>query len=303
MAHAVGALAENSRRSGNARKSEHGGGSLSTSRYQPSPFIRGSLLLHAGAAAAAAAWPELWKVSTLAVAGNHAALTTFGLIPRSSILGNNITRLPDTVSNQSAVAITIDDGPHPVATPKVLDILDEYSAKATFFCIGEKVLNCPDIAQEIVRRGHRIENHSMHHSHTFSIPFIGRLRSEVIAAQDAIFKTTGQLPRFFRAPAGLRNFLLDRVLQHSDLQLASWTRRGFDTVDIDAEMIVKRLVTELKPRDILLLHDRPAMAQKVGRKFPATVPILDALPLVLQSLRAHALSAVTLHEAIPPVSA
>ena len=276
---------------------------MSTSRYQPSPFIRGSLLLHAGAAAAAAAWPELWKVSTLAVAGNHAALTTFGLIPRSSILGNNITRLPDTVSNQSAVAITIDDGPHPVATPKVLDILDEYSAKATFFCIGEKVLNCPDIAQEIVRRGHRIENHSMHHSHTFSIPFIGRLRSEVIAAQDAIFKTTGQLPRFFRAPAGLRNFLLDRVLQHSDLQLASWTRRGFDTVDIDAEMIVKRLVTELKPRDILLLHDRPAMAQKVGRKFPATVPILDALPLVLQSLRAHALSAVTLHEAIPPVSA
>ena len=276
---------------------------MSTSRYQPSPFIQGSLLLHAGAAAAVAAWPELWKVSTLAVAGNHAALATFGLIPRSSMLGHNITRLPDTGVNQNAVAITIDDGPHPVATPRVLDILDEYGAKATFFCIGDRVLNYPDIAREIVRRGHRIENHSMHHSHTFSVPFVGRLRREVGAAQDAIYKTTGQLPRFFRAPAGLRNFLLDRVLQRSDLQLASWTRRGFDTVDTDAETVAKRLLAELRPRDILLLHDRPAIIPTASLKSRTSAPILEALPLVLQNLRAHALSAVTLHEAIPPLTA
>ena len=275
---------------------------MSTSRYQRSPFIRGSLLLHAGAVAAAAAWPELWKASTLAVVGNHAALTTFGLIPRSSILGRNITRLPDTDANRSAVAITIDDGPHPVATPKVLDILDEYDAKATFFCIGEHVLNCPDVAQEIVRRGHRIENHSMHHSHLFSVPFVGRLQREVMAAQDAIYKTTGQLPRFFRAPAGLRNFLLDRVLQRSDLQLTSWTRRGFDTVNTDANSVAKRLVTELKPRDILLLHDRPTILVTARSSAPIDLiaPILLALPVVLQSLRAHALAAVTLHESIPP---
>ena len=277
-----------------------GGGSLSPNRYQPSPFIRGSLLLHAGAAAAAAAWPELWNLSTLAVAGNHAALTTFGLIPRSTALGHNITRLPDVAANRSAVAITIDDGPHPVATPKVLDILDKYDAKATFFCIGEHVLKCPDIAQEIVRRGHRIENHSMHHSHTFSVPFIGRLTREVMAAQDAIYKTTGQLPRFFRAPAGLRNFLLDRLLQRCDLQLTSWTRRGFDTVNTDAETVAKRLVTELEPRDILVLHDCPAILPAAGLKFSAVVPILEALPLVLQHLSARALRAVTLHEAIPP---
>ena len=119
---------------------------MSPNRYRPSAFIRGSLLLHAGAAAAAAAWPELWKLSTLAVAGNHAALTTFGLIPRSTALGHNITRLPDVAANRSAVAITIDDGPHPVATPKVLDILDKYDAKATFFCIGEHVLKLGDAA-------------------------------------------------------------------------------------------------------------------------------------------------------------
>lgn len=275
---------------------------MSANRYQPSPFICGSLLLHAGAAAAAAAWPELWKVSTLAVAGNHAALTTFGLIPRSTVLGHNITRLPNSDANRSAVAITIDDGPHPVATPKVLDILDEYDAKATFFCIGEHVLNCPDIAQEIVRRGHRVENHSMHHSHTFSVPFVGRLTREVVAAQEAIHKTTGQLPRFFRAPAGLRNFLLDQILHRADLQLTSWTRRGFDTVNTNASNVAKRLVTELKPRDILLLHDRPAILVTAGRSVPteSTAPIFQALPVVLQHLRAHALSAVTLHEAIPP---
>lgn len=216
------------------------------------------------------------------------------------MLGHNITRLPDTGVNQDAVAITIDDGPHPVATPRVLDILDAYGAKATFFCIGEHVLNCPDIAQEIVRRGHRVENHSMHHSHTFSVPFVGRLRREVIAAQDAIYKTTGQLPRFFRAPAGLRNFLLDGVLQRADLQLTSWTRRGFDTVSTDAQTVVKRLVTALKPRDILLLHDCPAILPALGGKSATSAPILEALPLVLQNLSAHPLRAVTLHEAIPP---
>lgn len=274
---------------------------MSTLRYQPSHFIRASLLLHAGAAAAAAAWPELWKVSTLAIAGNHAALTTFGLIPRSAILGHNITRLPDTDANKNAVAITIDDGPHPVATPKVLDILDEHGAKATFFCIGEHVLNYSDIAQEIVRRGHRVENHSMHHLHTFSVPFVGRLTREVSAAQEAIHRTTGQLPRFFRAPAGLRNFLLDRVLQRADLQLTSWTRRGFDMVNTNPNTVVTRLVTDLKPRDILLLHDRPALLANAGRGdlIESIAPIVRALPVVLQNLRAHALSATTLHEAIP----
>lgn len=220
------------------------------------------------------------------------------------MLGHNITRLPETDATRSAVAITIDDGPHPVATPRVLDILDDYDAKATFFCIGERVLSCPDIAQEIVRRGHRIENHSMHHSHTFSVPFVGRLNREVTSAQEAIHRTTGQLPRFFRAPAGLRNFMLDRVLHRADLQLTSWTRRGFDTVNTDAGAIAKRLVTELKPQDILLLHDRPAILVAAGRSaaMESVAPILQALPVVLQNLRAHALAAVTLHEAIPPAS-
>lgn len=275
------------------------GGGLSTSRYHPTPFICGSLLLHAGAAAALAARPELWPMSMLAVAGNHAALATLGLIPRSAALGRNITRLPDTAANRSAIAITIDDGPHPVVTPKVLDILDEHDTKATFFCIGERVLSYPDIAQEIVRRGHRIENHSMRHSHTFSVSLSGTLTREVGAAQEAIDRTTGQLPRFFRAPAGLRNFLLDRVLQRADLQLTSWTRRGFDTVNANASAVAHRLTGDLKPRDILLLHDRPVLRVANTHALPIAVPILDALPLVLQSLRTHALSAVTLHDAIP----
>ena len=141
----------------------------------------------------------------------------------------------------------------------------------------------------------------MHHSHTFSVPFIGRLTREVCAAQEAIYKTTGQLPRFFRAPAGLRNFLLDRVLQRADLQLTSWTRRGFDTVNTNPSTVVTRLLTDLKPRDILLLHDCPALLAAAGRSdlIESVAPILQALPVVLQNLRAHAWSAVTLHAAIP----
>jgi peptidoglycan/xylan/chitin deacetylase (PgdA/CDA1 family) len=179
-------------------------------------------------------------------------------------------------------------------TPQVLAQLEQYQARATFFCVGERVLRYPDLAQEIVRRGHVIENHSQRHRHNFSLLGPKGLNAEISRAQDSIFKVTGSSPLFFRAPAGLRNPFLDPVLSTLKLRLASWTRRGFDTVRGDADAVFRRLATPLKGGDILLLHDGNAARSRGGNPV-----ILEVLPRLLDALKSQDLRPITLRAALP----
>ena len=230
-------------------------------RWRPTPLVAGTIALHAAAAAALAVQPACWPYAAGAVAGTHGLLTAAGLWPRSALLGPNWTALPDEAGDLNQIAITIDDGPDPEVTPRVLDLLDRYEACATFFCIGEAARRHPSLVEVIVARGHAIENHSQHHRHHFSLQGPRGIRREIEAAQRTLTELSGTAPRFFRAPAGLRNPFLEPVLCRLGLQLASWTRRGFDTRTSDADIVAKRLLRGLAPRDILLLHD----GHKAGR--------------------------------------
>src|SRR6185312_5905528 len=104
-----------------------------------------------------------------AVLADHLLLTAAGLTPRSALLGPNWTRLPAAAAGRRELAITLDDGPDPRITPRVLDLLEERRAKATFFCIGERVQRHAELAREMVRRGHSVENHSQRHLNYFSL--------------------------------------------------------------------------------------------------------------------------------------
>jgi peptidoglycan/xylan/chitin deacetylase (PgdA/CDA1 family) len=266
-------------------------------RWMPAPLLVASGAVHLGAAAAWLARPWVWPWALGALIANHAALAAAGLWPRSQLLGPNWVRLPSHGLAQAAstdVAITIDDGPDPDVTPQVLKQLEDYQASASFFCIGDRVLRYPDIAQEIVRRGHVIENHSQRHRHNFSLLGPAGMSSEISRAQESIFRVTGSRPLFFRAPAGLRNPFLDPVLARLKLHLASWTRRGFDTVSADADAVFRRLATPLEARDILLLHDGHAARSRNGRPV-----ILEVLPRLLETLQARGLNSVTLRSVLP----
>src|SRR6266404_2480759 len=162
-----------------------------------------------------------------AVVADHLLLTAAGLWPRSRLLGPNWTRLPACAGGPATIAITIDDGPDPEVTPRVLALLEAHGARATFFCIGERVARHPGLAREIVRCGHAIENHSQRHLHRFSLLGPRALAQEIGRAQQSIAAATGEAARFFRAPAGLRNPFLEPVLARANLRLVSWTRRGF----------------------------------------------------------------------------
>ncbi|QXP90320.1 polysaccharide deacetylase family protein [Methylococcus capsulatus] len=263
-------------------------------RWTPSVGIKASVGLHAAAAGLALWRAEDWPWALGAVAVNHILLTAAGLWPHSRVLGPILTRLPEEAAARGEVAITVDDGPDPEVTPRVLAILEAYGAKATFFCIGRKVREHAVLCAEIAARGHALENHSYSHSHTFSLCGQRGFERELRLAQEALTAACGTPPRFFRAPAGLRNPLLDPVLARLDLSLVSWTRRGFDTRRRRPQSVLASLTRQLRAGDILLLHDGNAARTDGG-----CAVILEVLPLLLDAIRERRLEPVTLRTACP----
>jgi peptidoglycan/xylan/chitin deacetylase (PgdA/CDA1 family) len=251
-------------------------------------YVTASVAWHA-AALGALALPEARPWALAAVAANHALLVAGGLSPRSRWLGSNWTHLPDAAAARGEIAITIDDGPDPDVTPRVLDLLERDGARATFFCIAARARAHRALCRQIVERGHSVQNHTDRHSSAFSLLGVRRLEREIVAAEHTLADITGVRPRFFRAPAGLRNPLLAPVLQRLDLQLVSWTRRGFDTVRRDPAAMLARLADRLAPGDILLAHDGNATRSASG------VPLVVAvLPALLERARSLGLVPVTL---------
>lgn len=262
--------------------------------WNPSPALKASAVLHGAAALGTALLPAAWPWALGAVAANHAALTAAGLWPRSQLLGSNWVRLPEASQARREVAITIDDGPDPEVTPRVLDLLDAAGAQATFFCIGRRARAAPALCREIVARGHRVENHGDAHSNAFSVFGPARMRADIAAAQATLTELSGQAPLFFRATAGLRNPLLEPVLAGLDLQLAAWTRRPFDTRTGDPNRVLRRLTRGLGAGDILLMHDGHAARTPQG-----DAVILAMLPLLLRAIHEAGLKPVTLQGALP----
>lgn len=256
----------------------------SAKRWRPSPGIRVSLVLHAAAAVLLATHPDAWLWALAVVGANHLALFFAVLCPRGQLLGPNLVRLSPAAVRRREISLTFDDGPDPEVTPRVLELLDRYQAKASFFCIGEKAAAHPELVKEIVRRGHSVENHSYHHYNAFAFFSISKLRREVDAAQETVAAITGRSPAFFRAPAGFRSPLLDPVLASRGLRYVSWTRRGFDAVSGNSTRILRELTRGLAPGDVLLMHD--------------SVPVvLSVLPALLEQVAAQGLKAVSLASA------
>ncbi len=261
-------------------------------RWPWPPLLRASVALHTVALGLLLAWPATWPWLLAALVLNHALITLAGLWPRADWLGTNLTRLPAAAAARGEIALTIDDGPDPTVTPAVLDLLDRHGARATFFCIARQAERHPDLLADIVRRGHSVQNHSLRHRHTFSLLGPRGYARELADSQAVLTRLTGQAPRFFRAPAGLRNPFLDPVLHRLGLTLASWTRRGYDTRERDPQRVLARLTRGLAAGDILLLHDGHAARGADG------VPVvLAVLPPLLARLRELGLRAVTLDEA------
>jgi peptidoglycan/xylan/chitin deacetylase (PgdA/CDA1 family) len=161
------------------------------------------------------------------------------------------------------VAITLDDGPDPEVTPAVLDQLD--AAWRPRHLLLHRRARTPRSRRCCARScaaAMRCRTTATAHRHHFSLLRAARLAAEIGRAQAVLADLAGRMPHGFRAPAGLRNPLLDPVLHRLGLHLVSWTRRGFDTREADPQRVLQRLSSGLAGGDILLLHDGHARAQR-----------------------------------------
>lgn len=263
--------------------------SMSPGGWRPSRFLWFQVGLHVVALLVLVFESHLWPWALAILLLSHLMVMLSGLWPRSTWMDGAMVRLPDSAVRRREVAITIDDGPDPVVTPRVLEVLARYGVQASFFCIGARALQFPALCQQMVAAGHRIENHGQHHPHLISLGGARRWQQEVLLGQQTLHAISGQMPHYYRAVAGLRNIFLGPVLHRAGLRLASWTRRGFDTRECDPQVVLGRLLRKLRAGDILLLHDGNAARTREG------VPVIEVvLPQLLEALKQRELVAVTL---------
>lgn len=152
------------------------------------------------------------------------------------------------------VALTFDDGPDPVATPKLLKVLKRHGIKAAFFPIGTKVKDHPEIINQIDQQGHILGNHSFRHAWWTNFLMAGALEREIDRAQRAIEVATGRVPAYFRPPMGLTNPHLRRGLRKHGLSVVGWDVRSLDTV-AGTEKVINRVLRKIRNGSIILLHD------------------------------------------------
>jgi len=159
-------------------------------------------------------------------------------------------------TTEPEVWLTIDDGPSPAHTTAILDLLDRFEARATFFVIGMNAEKYPHLITEILTRGHEIANHTYSHpSGTFWCAGPRRIGAEIDLCAELLRAARDRPARYFRAPVGLKNLFVHPELKQRGLALVGWSVRGLDTVRRDSSAIANRIAREAKPGAIVILHE------------------------------------------------
>lgn len=224
----------------------------------------------------------------LALGLSAAGVTTLGLgifHPHSTFFGPTLWHGP---RDRPQVALTFDDGPHPIFTPLIARQLAEQEARATFFCVGSAVERNVEVVRALVAAGHEIGNHSYRHS-TFGDLFVAERLAADLARNQALLSTYAPAPRFYRPVAGVRNPKVHAAARRVGLSIVTWTDSPRDGVWALTPEKARRLGERARAGDIIALHDGTLSEQTALRE--STV---RALPALLDRLRARGIDCVTL---------
>lgn len=222
------------------------------------------------------------------------ALVTDGIArPGASLFYPTVTHGP---RDQRRVALSFDDGPDPLVTPRVLDVLAGAGAHATFFVIGRSLAAQPELARRMVAEGHVLGNHSWQHSRWQNFRFSAWHMREIEHGEQAIRAAGGKPPVLYRPPVGLKSGELGQAAYRLGLTLVAWSLHSHDTRLPDAERIAARVLRRIRGGDIVLLHDGHDLP---GRRRPHCA---EAVRLILAGLREKELECVTIPELLNPAS-
>ena len=188
--------------------------------------------------------------------------------------------ITSVVTRDSVAALTFDDGPHPEYTPLLLDILERYGARATFFMVGEAAQRHPELVQQVAQAGHAVGNHSWDHPFFPSLP--SEERQKQIRACEQALAPYGR--RLFRPPYGAENsWLTPRCHARLHYQVVAWNLDAEDWLERDPAWMAEVLARGIQPGSIVLLHDAIC-----GREQPVPQynrePMIAALNLFLEGL-------------------
>lgn len=184
-----------------------------------------------------------------------------------------------------AIALTFDDGPVAGKTNRILDILKAKDVSATFFCIGERVDENPDLLRRIDAEGHLAANHSYHHKKTFPVQNLEKSVAELTKTDRAIEALIKKKPAYFRPPFGVTNPVVAGAVLHTNHTVIGWNVRSLDTVRKNKRNLWKRITKNLAAGDIVLLHDHAELT-------------IELLPEYIDHIRKSGLKIVRLDELI-----
>jgi peptidoglycan/xylan/chitin deacetylase (PgdA/CDA1 family) len=189
--------------------------------------------------------------------------------------------------------LTFDDGPDPVAgeTPAILDALDAAGAKATFFLVGEQITVAPDLALEIIARGHEVGVHGQRHLRNDRVSATESV-ADIEAGHAVLAETTGTAPRFYRPPYGRLTLAGAEACRRLGLEIAYWSTWGLDWEPVSAARIARRVLRDLEDGGIVLLHDSSRYAIR-----SSAMETARAIEAIATQAAARHLDLVTLAEA------
>ena len=190
--------------------------------------------------------------------------------------------LPLVKDNHKRVALTFDDGPHPKVTEQILNILDEYNAKATFFTLGKNVKKYPEITKDIYARGHEIGNHTYTHPLLTKLSLV-EVEDEYTQTENIIFETIGEYPTIFRPPFGATNEEIKSIIS---VQSVNWSIDTLDWKHRNANKTLQIVKSQMHNNAVILMHD-------------IHQPTADSLRSVLEYLQSEGYEFLTVSEVLP----
>lgn len=236
----------------------------------------------------------MWLLLIVNVAGKLAALAVGWSAPAAAV---TLWLLPDALlayhlfvpnsqglvrvvrkfaTKRREVWLTIDDGPDPEDTPRILELLAAHEARATFFVIGENASRHPELVRAIVAGGHEVAHHTQTHPlAAFWCASPARVGRELDEAS-AVLRSAGVRPIRFRPPAGIKNLWLATALRARGLTCVGWSARGLEISSRGAEEVADRVLRGLAWGAIFLMHEGP--------RVPAAIRV-EAIRRVLERLR------------------
>jgi peptidoglycan-N-acetylglucosamine deacetylase len=190
-------------------------------------------------------------------------------------------------TREPKICLTFDDGPNPEITPRVLDILAQDRIPATFFLVGRRALNNPELVREILKRGHRIGVHTHHHMHAYRM-FYKKSIATIGQAKLILEQICGGPVCWFRPPWGALNLFQYLAAKRLELTVVLWTANAVDWERrTTPAQIVARLVKKLKPGCIIVIHD-------AGGEPGAPQNMVEALPEIIKQCQIRGYHFVTL---------